>query len=167
MLHQHEIEFYISKLEDGDVVFSHVRGELTNFGLSYWSHAGIYLKGKIYEATTAGVVATDPMYFFAKKDAVAIYTPIFKFSMENLHRFLISNINAPYDFDFKDSDKEFYCFELVVRALCYATDNFIIFKKRQTLFGEKYLASTLQDFIFFKKKPIDLKDAHENIQKVS
>lgn len=149
LLHEHEIALLISKLRDGDTILTHVRGELTNFGLSYWSHAGVYYQGKIYEATTSGVVATDPMYFFAKKDAAKIYRPLFSLTLVTLKYFFESNLNAPYDFDFKDSDKEFYCFELAARAYYYASTSLIKFKKRRTLFGEKYLASTLQDPIYF------------------
>lgn len=148
-MHEDHIWKLVSRLKDGDIVLSHVRGELTNFGLSYWSHSGIFYRGKIYEATTAGVISSDPMYFFAKKDDATIYRPIFTFVVETLKYFLESNLSAPYDFDFKDSDKEFYCFELVARSYLYASIKAIKFKKRRTLFGQKYLASTLQDPIYF------------------
>lgn len=150
-LHEKEVLRFISNLENGDVVLTHTRGELTNFGLSYWSHAGVFYEGRIYEATTEGVISTNPYYFFAKKDAATIYRPLFSFGLNELKYFFFSNLNAPYDFDFKDSDKEFYCFELVARAFAYSTASLVKFKKRRTLFGEKYLASTLQDLSLFKK----------------
>lgn len=148
-MHENQIFQLISKLRDGDVVFSHVRGELTNFGLSYWSHAGVFYQGKIYEATTLGVIASDPIYFFAKKDDATIYRPLFSLTLQTLKYFFESNLNAPYDFDFKDSDKEFYCFELAARAFLYSSISPVKFRKRRTLLGEKYLASTLQDPIYF------------------
>lgn len=148
-MHEPEILRLISKMKDGDVVLTHTRGELTNFGLSYWSHAGIFYQGKIYEATTCGVVASDPKIFLARKDAATIYRPLFSFVILTVKHFLESNLNAPYDFDFKDSDKEFYCFELAARTFLYATVSPIVLKKRRTLFGKKYLASSLQDPVLF------------------
>lgn len=151
LLHEHEIFSTIKSLRDGDIILTHVRGELTNLGLSFWSHAGIYYQGKVYEATTSGVVATDPIYFFAKKDAAALYRPKFCFDLKSLYAFLNSNLNAPYDFEFEDSDNEFYCFELVARSFYYSSIALIKFKKRNTLLGSKYLASTLQDENYFWK----------------
>jgi uncharacterized protein YycO len=151
ILTQSQCENFISILKDGDVVFSHVRGELTNLGLSHWSHAGIFYKGKIYEATTSGVHASDPMFFMAKKDDITIYRPTFSLHNEALEYFLNSNLNVPYDFDFEDGEKEFYCFELVARSYFYSTIGEIQIKKFVTPVGKKYLASSLQDIKYFKK----------------
>lgn len=151
LLHEKEIFGAIKKLRDGDVILTHVRGELTNLGLSYWSHAGIFYQGKVYEATTLGVVASDPTYFFSKKDAAAIYRPSFSLNLNALYKFLSSSLNAPYDFEFEDSDREFYCFELVARSFYYSSIDAIKFKKMKTLLGSKYLASTLQDELYFSQ----------------
>lgn len=125
-------------LQDGDIILTHTSGEFSNLVLDYWSHAGIYVKGKIYEATTESVKKTSPMFFLARKDDILIMRPILKVDAELAYDFLEENLGKSYDFEFESNDGQFYCFELVAETLNECSKYNI--QQVRTPIGKQYLA---------------------------
>lgn len=113
---QESIYRAIEVLRPGDIILTHTRGELSNVALDHWSHAGVYLPGLIYEATTHGVVRTNLIHFLSRKDDFKILRPTFEFDYITLATFLNDAVGAKYDFEFEQDDQQFYCFELVAQS---------------------------------------------------
>jgi hypothetical protein len=127
-------------LKDGDIILTHTRGELSNVFLDKYGHAGIYLNGFIYEATTEFVKRTDPMFFLARKDDIKIMRPIAHFEPSEVLYFLEENLGHAYDFEFESGDGQFYCFELAAEALMCG--RFPKISKVSTPLGEQFLAKS-------------------------
>ena len=134
---QERIYSAISVLKPGDLILTHTSGEASNIALDHWSHAGIYVPGIVYEATTHGVVNSNLIYFLAKKDDFKILRPTFEFDYIDLASFLNSAVGKPYDFEFEQNDQQYYCFELA--AVAYMQSSEIIIDPTKTIAGYQYL----------------------------
>jgi len=143
---QLQIEKALSVLKPGDLILTHVDGELSNIVLSHWSHAGISNMGRVYEATTKGVVASWFVYFLAHKDEFKILRPTFDFDHIGLVTFLESAKGLPYDFEFETNDKQFYCFELA--AVAYMQVSNVVINPSRTPAGYQYLAKSFSSDLF-------------------
>jgi len=127
-------------MQDGDIILSKTNGELSNFFLEEYSHAGIVNKSMIFEAVTSGTRATDPMFFLSRKDGIILLRPRFKVKLDELNYFLSENLNKLYDFEFEDRDGQFYCYEYVASAINESSLEKI--EKVRTLVGLKYMAKS-------------------------
>lgn len=125
-------------LKPGDLILTHVDGELTSIVLSYYSHAAIYDIGTVWEATTHGVVESNIIFFLAHKDDFAIYRPNFKFDAHKIPEFLKTTLGVAYDFEFNSDNKTFYCFELA--AVAYMQTSKAIISPIKTIAGNQYLS---------------------------
>jgi hypothetical protein len=121
--HLHELQRAVLP---GHVILTMTRGELTNLIIpGTYKHGALCLStGSVIEATTRGVVQTDMIDFALSKDAIAVLEPIFEVpegSISQMNGRLMVDAAAwardqegkAYDFELKDSIKEFYCFELL------------------------------------------------------
>lgn len=143
----------IEIVQDGDVLLTHTRGELSNVVLAYFGHGSIFSKGGVYEAVTQGTKETDPMFFLSRKDDVLVLRPKFHINKETLHYFLSSNKGKGYDFEFEMNDGQFYCFEYIASGI-NKNASVKVYPVRTPL-GPKYLAKSFQNENFdivWKKK---------------
>ena len=70
---EYDYDWATYRLKEGDLIFSTRRGFLTNlFNPSKYKHVGVYVNGKVIEATLDGVVATSLAYFMYTKDEIQI-----------------------------------------------------------------------------------------------
>ena len=130
----------MSILQDGDVVLTHTSGELSNVALAHFGHAGIFMSGRIYEATTLKVKRTHPLFFLARKDDIRVLRPKLGMKTADMFYFLEENLGLAYDFEFESDDGQFYCFELVAEAFKMGSN--LSVNKVKTPIGEQYLAKT-------------------------
>lgn len=114
----------LSKIQDGDVLFSETFYELSNgikIGDKYylgipgsWKHVAIYQDGMVYEAVTKGVRRISLPEWFFKKDSVGI-ARCNQFALTPMHdtvgaEFLQSCLGAEYQFNFASYTKgKYYC----------------------------------------------------------
>jgi len=127
-------------LQDGDILLTHTRGELSNVVLSHWGHAGSFMQGKVFEATTAQIKKTCPIFFLSRKDDVIILRPKLGVKIADMHYFLAENVGRSYDFEFESNDGQFYCFELVAEALKMSSN--LSINQVRTPLGKQYLAKS-------------------------
>ena len=88
---QAQIKKVISTCRPGDLVLTHVDGELSSLFLDHWSHAGILDMGLVYDASTTGVDSNWTAFFLARKDDFKILRPKFQFDTKELLDFLERN----------------------------------------------------------------------------
>jgi uncharacterized protein YycO len=145
---QKKIESALYNLKPGDMILTHVDGELSSLLLSHWSHAGISDIGRVYEATTTGVTCSWLVYFLAHKDDFKILRPTFHYDTKILFDFLKNSVGAKYDFEFESGDNQFYCFELVAAAYMQASQ--AVISPVKTPAGYQYLAKSFLDKNFIE-----------------
>lgn len=144
---QSEIAKALSVLRPGDMILTHVDGELTNVVLDFWSHAAAVANiGEVIEATTEGVHPTWLIYFLSHKDKFKILRPTFEFDQIGFVTFLNNAIGKDYDFEFESEDEQFYCFELVAVAYMQVSD--VVINPTKTLAGYQYLAKSFSEDLF-------------------
>jgi uncharacterized protein YycO len=115
-----------SLLQDGDCLISRTEWELSNvcekiLTGSYWGHAAIYLKGKVYEATTKGVRITSLEKFCFTKDGLGLCrlpgSPWTQKQISEMVLFCEDQLGEEYDFSIDwGSRKKWYCSKLVYFA---------------------------------------------------
>lgn len=99
-------------LEDGDLIFVRHRGSLVSRGIpGFYSHAGIYIDGKIYEAYYPKVSAVPIEDFFTRYTHAKIMKPKLKLVLRDLRNAIYDFNNLPYDKSFSLSNDSLYCFE--------------------------------------------------------
>lgn len=145
---QKDIYKAISVLRPGDIILTHVNGEMSNIALNHWSHVGIYQPGLVYEATTHGVVDSNLVYFLAKKDDFKILRPTFKFDHIQMATFLNGTLGKDYDFEFESNDQQYYCFELA--AVAYMQSSEVVINPVKTLAGHQYLHKSFSPDLFIE-----------------
>lgn len=121
-----------SKLQPGDIVLTSDcaypgwgRMEYWAVGSNYTHAAIVGNDSKIYEATGAGVIASDVDGYFKGHLKTAILRPDFvspKKDAESITEYCKSHVGKNYDNLFLDDDSEFYCSELVAKALTQVTE---------------------------------------------
>lgn len=146
-----QIKWAKTHLRDGDIVFTHVRGELTNVFLSHWSHGGVYFDNEIHELTTHGKENNEVTYFLGHKDDFVILKPMFEIDKEKLRKYLEASRNYKYDYNFENDSEEFqYCFEFCAKALMACS------KERmhpvKVLFREQFLPESFTEGLFLQMK---------------
>lgn len=115
-------QFYFdlkSKIRNGDVLLSREDWHLTNPMIpGYWKHAAIYTNGWVIEAIGEGVVKTSFERWCFSKDYIACYRPKFLDQVECSQAGILAaqQVGKPYDFEFAEGGKAFYCSELVYWA---------------------------------------------------
>lgn len=69
----------------------------------------------VVEAIGKGVVVSDILDFFFKKDEIELYSPRFATDedLDGIARYAKSLIGRPYDYSFASGNRAFYCFELL------------------------------------------------------
>lgn len=143
---QERIYNAISALRPGDLILTHVAGELSNIALDHWSHGGVYSPGIVYEATTHGVSNTNLIYFLAKKDDFKILRPKFDFDPIVLISFLNNQVGKEYDFEFEQNDQQYYCFELA--SVGYMQASNVVINPVKTPAGYQYLHRSFNEELF-------------------
>jgi len=138
-------------LKDGDLVLTHVRGELSNVFLSHWSHGGIYCGGEIHELVTAGKTNNEVTFFLGHKDDFIILRPKFHVDAEKLAKYLAASAHVKYDYKFEnDSDNFQYCFEFCAKALMASA--FVTILPVKVLFRLQYMPESFTGLLFDKYK---------------
>jgi len=143
---QERIISAIKNLKPGDLILTHVDGELSSLFLSKWSHAGVSYTGLVYEATTKGVKESWLVYFLSHKDDFKVLRPQFQFNVNKLMGFLHDCKGKPYDFEFESEDDQFYCFELA--AIAYMKSSNVKIEPVKTLAGHQFLAKSFKTDLF-------------------
>lgn len=145
----------------GDVILSKSNGFFLNWlnPSSPYKHGAIVTeitKHRIFvtEAISSGVVKTELYDFFKGKNLIGLYRfqNAESVDMEEVANKAETFLNCPYDYAFKENNRKFYCFELIVQA--FSAIPSIIFYPVKTLFGNKYLAQSIcdhQSFINIKE----------------
>jgi uncharacterized protein YycO len=104
----------------GMVVLSHREYQFTNLFIEgYWTHTAMIMpRGQVIEAIGEGVVMRDLHSFLSTVDDFVILRPKFCGSeeMEMACHHAAGILGAPYSFDFNNSDTEYYCSKLVLKA---------------------------------------------------
>ncbi len=117
----------VELLKPGMVILTHTYGELSSALIpSIFKHGAIYVGDrKVVEATGEGVHVTDLIDFMLSKDVFAIVEPLFcdDEHMATAANWAMTQIGAPYDYDFMSNNKAFYCFELTYAAYQEAMNN--------------------------------------------
>lgn len=128
-------------LRDGDIMLSTTDWEISNLFIGgKYKHCGVFYKGKVFEATTECVCATDFYEWMYKKDYVGIIRsrqPAVK--MEEGIAFMKTCLGEPYNYDFFaiNTTKIWFCSEYVYKYLRIAVegiDRRFFMKKR---FGKR------------------------------
>jgi uncharacterized protein YycO len=139
-------------LKPGAVILTRTYGEATNvFIPSHFTHGLMYLGNNVaVEAVGSGVRRTDLIDAMMTKDEVVILNPLFcgPIAMEKAAKWAAEQIGKPYDFEFSEGNKAFYCFELIFEAYRQAVDN-MPFERRERL-GKKTIVG--DDFTNAKDK---------------
>lgn len=140
-------EDIIDKAKVGDVILVRTEGELTTvFQPEYWTHAALVLTDRlVVEATTKGVRLTDIMYVLARVDDAAAYRPDYTKDQSAVQTEALKMVNMKYDYEFKEGNNKYYCFELVATLLNFITTKSPVSEKK-TLLGKKWLASSFTHF---------------------
>lgn len=116
LIHAKEYRDFAAKAEVGSVFLTKTFGELSGPLIpGYFKHGAIYVgNGLVVEATMAGVHSTDLIDFLMTKDVVALVRPLFANEDQRKAAALwaLTQVGAPYDYEFKSDNKAFYCFEL-------------------------------------------------------
>lgn len=138
-------------LRDGDIILTHVRGELSNIFLSHWSHGGVYFEGEVHELTTHGKESNELAFFLGHKDDFAILKPLFEIDKIKLAKYLEASKNFKYDYKFEnDSEKFQYCFEFCAKALMACSNERI--HPVKVLFREQFLPESFTERLFLQVK---------------
>jgi hypothetical protein len=115
-----DMERILGLASPGMVVLSRREYQFTNLFIDgHWTHSAMILpEGRIIESTTHGVVIRDIRAFLLSVDDFVILKPRFCGcrEMEQASRHATEIIGAPYCFDFNNSDRDYYCSKLVLKA---------------------------------------------------
>ena len=129
------------QIEPGDLILSTTYGELSNLiNPSELKHGSIYL-GKnvdgicnVAQVTKEGVHLEDLVSHLTSKDEIKIirYKSKFTSFQKQLYveHFIEPRIDMPYDGEFKDDNKAFYCFELLSECLESYETNYVACKEQ-------------------------------------
>jgi uncharacterized protein YycO len=113
-----------AKIQDGDILLSREEWRLTNpFVPGFFGHSAMYRDGRVIEAVGEGVRSECYYRWMYSKDHVAALRP----PLSQAVRYIASTIardqiGAPYDYQFEDDPKAFFCSELTRYAYRIATD---------------------------------------------
>ena len=133
--------FIYSLLKPGVIFVTRTRGEFTTFLIpGFWKHAAMYTPHAgtpdelVTEAEGIGIIETDFISFFLRKDYVAILEPKFLGDkkdqiMKRASEIANEQLGKPYDFDFKfqiSNNQAFYCSELVWWSYAQACMEFVV-----------------------------------------
>lgn len=138
-----------SNLKVGDIFFTNIGGYLINlFNISPMNHCAVYIgDNKVIEAVSEGVIETDLMYFLSRKDEIIVKRVTEQDRMPCFINTLKSYIGTKYDFEFEESDGQFYCFELVAISLKKSIKNIKILPCK--IFGKFIFLSSSFENTFF------------------
>ncbi len=114
----------IAKIKDhitpGMVILTHKKYEFSTFFIpGYWTHSALVVtKDSIVEATGKGVCMNTMESFFSGIDDFIILNPRFcsQDTMEKASRQAATLVGYPYSYDFRNSNKTFYCSALICWA---------------------------------------------------
>ena len=129
----------LSKIKPGDIILSRKRFELSNlFIQGLYKHA-VFFTGEniIIESTGNGVSKSSLPRFLFDKDSIALLRPLYEHPIEIEYSIALAEkfaeIKIEYDYFFEDTDKAFYCSELVWTILRLNSPKFQKFTKRKTM----------------------------------
>ena len=142
----------IPKLKTGDILISNESWHLSNLLISgRYNHAAVYDGYRVIEAIACGVVATDAVDWFMRKNEFAVLRPAhIEHDQEvNMRIFLWSCLGHPYDLMFGsiEADKSFYCSELAWMAWESCSDWTKSFTRKQVLGIDTILAQDFYDAV--------------------
>ena len=131
----------------GDVLLSNSDGYIgSNFiNPSEIKHGAIYM-GKdmdgicyVTEATAEGVIKKDLVSFLTTKDRIIIMRPRFPIDRNKVIPSAESRLGASYDYEFEGNDKEYYCFEHIIKSYLDQSPSLNFEKSKK--FGHEYFSS--------------------------
>jgi uncharacterized protein YycO len=130
-------------LVPGDTILSYSKGELTNYFIEgEYKHCAVYVGlNSVVEAIGTGVKKISLSSFLSTKDKIAVIRPRFldSFSANTAALEALNLLGKPYDYHFEQTEKAFYCAELI--AYCYnkASNNKSPFVPRNILGVKTFL----------------------------